>query len=274
MAAALAVVTSVTVNGQLKGWKWATQDKVRSWGTNLVAGAVNGGTGIGSVLDFTFSKSGTANEGALSGGDSGGGVFIDVGGKWELAGINYLVDGPFSLTSSGSKFSASLFDKGGLYVQGKLTPDTSADVPGNWYATRISSRASWIKSIIGTHGVGIRVGVVDRRYGRGTGAGKLRIDRDRGDSGAAASAEKLEVLLAQSRLEWGKLARFAAGIAWLATVGQAICNRGQESAWNVEISVKMGSGDKSIGEAGQNDLQSCFTKRRTPSKDRTLCVSR
>ena len=28
--------------------------------------------------------------------------------------------------------------------------DTSADVPGNWYATRISARQSWIKSIIGS----------------------------------------------------------------------------------------------------------------------------
>jgi len=33
-------------------------------------------------------------------------------------------------------------------VQGSKITDTTADVPGNWYATRISSRQSWIKSII------------------------------------------------------------------------------------------------------------------------------
>jgi hypothetical protein len=143
----------------LKGWKWGTQDKTKSWGENLVAGTVNAGGAIGQVLKFTFNKQGTSgaqyHEGALSTGDSAGGVFINDGGKWKLAGVNYLVDGPFSLTgANGSGFNASLFDKGGLYQGGDgrwaFNPDTSADVPGNWYATRISSRQSWIKSIIGS----------------------------------------------------------------------------------------------------------------------------
>lgn len=143
----------------LKGWKWGTKDGKRSWGANSVAGSVNGGTGIGQVLKFTFNKYGSSgaqyNEAALADGDSGGGVFINDGGKWKLAGINYLVDGPFSLSgTSGSGFNASAFDKGGLYVGGdgkwQYNTDYSADVPGNWYATRISSRQSWIKSIIGS----------------------------------------------------------------------------------------------------------------------------
>jgi len=142
--------TAVNVGTTLHGWKWGTQDGVRSWGNNTVSGVVNGGTNIGQVLKFTFSKGGLSNEGALSGGDSAGGVFIDINGKWELAGINYLVDGPFSTTSTGSTFNASLFDKGGLYQQGVKVTDTTADVPGNWYATRVSNRMSWIKSIIGT----------------------------------------------------------------------------------------------------------------------------
>ena len=143
----------------LKGWRWGTQDKTRSWGENLVAGTINGGSAIGNLLKFTFNKQGTSgaqyHEGALSTGDSGGGVFIYDGGKWKLAGINYLVDGPFSLSgTSGSGFNASVFDKGGLYVGGdgkwQYNSDYSADVPGNWYATRISSRQTWIKSIIGS----------------------------------------------------------------------------------------------------------------------------
>jgi hypothetical protein len=134
----------------LHGWKWATQDMVRSWGENNVAGSLDGGTGNGQLLKFTFSKNGLTNEGALSGGDSAGGVFINDGGKWKLAGINYLVDGPFSLSSGGATFQASIYDKGGLYVQNQLIPDSSTDVPGQWYATRVSSRQSWIKSIIGS----------------------------------------------------------------------------------------------------------------------------
>ena len=141
---------AVDVGSTLHGWKWAAQDGVRSWGENTVAGTVNGGTGIGQVLKFTFDKNGLANEGALSGGDSAGGDFIEVNGKWELAGINYLVDGPFSLTQGGTQFQASLFDKGGLYQAGVKVTDTAADVPGDWYATSISARQSWIKSIIGT----------------------------------------------------------------------------------------------------------------------------
>jgi hypothetical protein len=142
---------AVTKNGVTKGWLWAAQDKVMSWGENNVSSTLDGGSGYGQLMKFTFSRGGLYNEGALSTGDSGGGVFLNDNGKWKLAGINYLVEGPFSLTSGGSQFNASLFDKGGLYINGN-TPitDTATDVPGAWYATRISSRASWIKSIIGT----------------------------------------------------------------------------------------------------------------------------
>jgi hypothetical protein len=120
---------------------------------------LDGGSGLGQLLKFTFNRQGTTgalyNESTLSTGDSGGGLFINDNGKWKLAGINYLVDGPFSLTGgSGTGFNASIYDKGGLYVGGdgawKYNNDTSADLPGNWYATRVSSRQSWIKSIIGS----------------------------------------------------------------------------------------------------------------------------
>lgn len=139
----------------LKGWKWGTQDKVRSWGENTVDGTYNGGTGLGTLLKFDFDRYGLTNEGTLSTGDSGGGVFINDGGKWKLAGINYGVEVPFSFTGlNNSGFNAAIFDKGGLYVGGnnawKYTTDVTADVPATWYATRISSRQSWIKSIIGT----------------------------------------------------------------------------------------------------------------------------
>jgi hypothetical protein len=142
--------SEVRVGTELKGWKHGTQDKVRSWGENMVSGSVNFGAGYGNLLKMTFNRGGLYNEGGISGGDSAGGMFINDGGKWKLAGINYLVEGPFSLTSGGSTFFASLYDKGGLYQAGVWNGNTAADVPMNFYATRISSRASWIKGIIGT----------------------------------------------------------------------------------------------------------------------------
>ena len=147
--------TAVTKNGVTKGWKWGSLDGLHSWGENNVSGTYNGGTGYGTLLKFDFNKNGLYNEGALSTGDSAGAVFINDAGKWKLAGINYLVDGPFSLSgTNGSGFNASVYDKGGLYVGGdnawQFNADTSADIAGNWYATRVSSRQAWIKSVIGT----------------------------------------------------------------------------------------------------------------------------
>jgi hypothetical protein len=149
--------SNVNIGTTLHGWKWGTQDKVRSWGENNVAGVMDAGSGLGQLLKFTFNKAGSSgslyNEGTLSSGDSAGGVFINDGGTWKLAGINYAVDGPFSFTgTSGSGFNASLFDKGGLYQGGdgawRKNTDTSADINGNWYATRVSAHQGWIKSIL------------------------------------------------------------------------------------------------------------------------------
>ena len=149
--------SNVNIGTTLHGWKWGTQDKTRSWGENTVAGTTDAGSGLGQLLKFTFNKAGSSgslyNEGTLSSGDSAGGVFVNDNGTWKLAGINYAVDGPFSFTgSSGSGFNASLFDKGGLYQGGdgawKKNTDSSTDLPGNWYATRVSAHQSWIKSII------------------------------------------------------------------------------------------------------------------------------
>jgi hypothetical protein len=139
-----------------KGWKWGLSDGKKSWGENNIEGTYNGGTGRGILLRSDFDRTGGYwNESALSTGDSGGGVFIYDAGKWKLAGINYLVEGPFSLTgANGSGFNASITDKGGLYLGGdggwRYNTDTATDQPGNWYSTRISSRQSWIRSIIGT----------------------------------------------------------------------------------------------------------------------------
>jgi hypothetical protein len=146
--------SAVTVGGVTKGWTWGTSDHVQSWGSNKVDGVSDGGSGIGSLLRFGFDATGDYYEGSLSIGDSGGGVFIEDGATWKLAGINYGTDGFYSYTGgSDTGFLGSIFDQGGLYVgtAGNWTyvNDGVSNIPGSSYSSRISSNLSWIYSVIG-----------------------------------------------------------------------------------------------------------------------------
>jgi hypothetical protein len=134
--------TGVQQNGELKGWEWGASDGVMRWGENNVAG--NSGT----YLRFTFDSSAGPNEVHLSGGDSGGGVFIQDNGEWKLAGINYGVEGPYSLTSGGASFNAAIFDRGGLYRAGSYIAESGTDNPSSFYATSLAANYSWISSVI------------------------------------------------------------------------------------------------------------------------------
>src|SRR5215212_2283166 len=108
----------VTVNGVLKGWQWGDADFVQSWGQNTITTTVSGNSQQGDFIAFDFNAS-QPNEGTLSGFDSSGGVFIQNGTEWQLAGINYGVDGPFSLTGDANDpgFNAAIFDTSGLFVK-------------------------------------------------------------------------------------------------------------------------------------------------------------
>jgi hypothetical protein len=143
---------AITVKGTTHGWLWGHADDLLSWGENKIKSVINGGSGIGDVLAYSFDRSGhgdhVTNEGIVSSGDSSGGVFIKNGNTWELAALNYSIDGPFSTTASGSSFMGAIFDKGGLYDSGVFTPDGSTDVPQVAYATRVSSNDAWINSVL------------------------------------------------------------------------------------------------------------------------------
>jgi len=176
---------AVTVTGasvsDLRGWQWGTDDHVQSWGRNVVSFFSNYIAGSpDSLLVFAFNRvggsgGGITNECALSAGDSGGGVFINVGGVWKLAGISYAVTNYFSHTGGGDAgFAASIFDRGGLYYgqQNNWTyiPDEAADKPGASYASRISARLDWINGVIPESGSAAVVAlaglVLLRRRGR------------------------------------------------------------------------------------------------------------
>ncbi|CAN5701820.1 hypothetical protein BH09PLA1_BH09PLA1_27020 [soil metagenome] len=148
----------VIVNDELKGWKWGADDGAQSWGRNGVSSIINSGPANSDLLMMTFDRIGGSYESSLSGGDSGGGVFVSQGNKWKLAGVNYSVDGKFSTSTDGSNlFDASIFDRGGLYTQGVgFTSDQKNDIATASYSTRISSRMDWIMGVFnGTVAPGI-----------------------------------------------------------------------------------------------------------------------
>lgn len=145
---------------ELKGWHWGTGDGVLRWGTNTVATVSGAVAGLGQLLGADFNADGGNHECHLSAGDSGGAIFMQRGGNWKLAGINYAVEGPFNTTNSGPGFMAAIFDRGGLYqtnaVAGRwdyTAPNPAVDLPSVFYATRISANLAWINSIIAQHAV-------------------------------------------------------------------------------------------------------------------------
>jgi len=134
--------SEVVVNDQLKGWSWGGADGVLRWGENVVAGKYGG------LLKFNFDRDAGPNEGHLSSGDSGGGIFVNDHGIWKLAGISYAVEGPWKLTSAGTPFNGAIVDKGGLYRGSTFYPDTEADGPSAFYATPIAAHIDWLASVL------------------------------------------------------------------------------------------------------------------------------
>jgi hypothetical protein len=131
------------VNGQLRGWEYGASDLVQRWGENEVASIVGG------TLYVLFDQAGLPQEAHISNGDSGGAVFLNDGGVWKLAGINSDVDRFASGPDGGGPYNAALFDERGSYRSDGSLVTGDAPVPSGFYAARVSSRVSWINSIIG-----------------------------------------------------------------------------------------------------------------------------
>jgi MYXO-CTERM domain-containing protein len=157
--------SSTTTGGrkasELKGWLWGASDGVQTWGTNVVTGIANTAT-LGQFVLFDFNRSAGDNEGTVSSGDSGGGVFVqNASGQWKLAAVNYGVEANWFRTLTDSGFQAALFDAGGLYADaggGNRTyvNETATDDPATAYSSRVAGRSAWIASVLnGTLAPGI-----------------------------------------------------------------------------------------------------------------------
>lgn len=139
-----------------KGWTWGSSTGNRSWGTNTLDGlttlpGANAGAGVQLVWDFDVG--GGSSQGVLATNDSGGPVFMQEGGIWKLAGINYAV-GPISVreTAAGPTLEAAVYDYGGLYllVNGTWTLQSASggDKPAVSYSSSVPDNAAWVQSIV------------------------------------------------------------------------------------------------------------------------------
>lgn len=141
--------SAYNVGTEQRGWYWTNSEGNQSSGRSTVAGTETDAT-YGGLVRFDFAGSDGL---ALTGGDSGGGLFVLVGDEWQLAGVNLGTDGPWSRTATGTLENAAIFDARGLYYsQGTslprgYEPDGPDAVPGSSYASSISSNRAAINGI-------------------------------------------------------------------------------------------------------------------------------
>lgn len=139
-----------------QGYLWGGSDGKLSWGTNQV-NSVEQFSGI-DYLTFGFQATpppGSATSSTLSVGDSGGGLFIQDSsdGTWKLAGVNYAVDGNYSVDGT-NFFGAAMYDQRGFYVGSAGTgnnifvSNVGPPEPQLAYSTRVSSRQAFILNTI------------------------------------------------------------------------------------------------------------------------------
>ncbi len=140
----------------LAGWRWGELDGRLRWGTNRVWRLVDGATvGLwGPLVGCRFDGLAGADEGCLTVGDSGGPMFRQRAGEWELVALHYAVDSAFSLTADGPGGSGAFIDFRGLYrpsagggwqLQSSSSP---IPVPAVFYSTRIFPRRTWVEAAV------------------------------------------------------------------------------------------------------------------------------
>jgi len=140
----------------VRGWSWGQNDFRPRWGTNRVEQAFAPGVlGSSGLLGLTFSADAGDDEAAVTGGDSGGGLFLrdNRDGAWKLAGVAFSVQSRFNTGTEGEGFYASLFDRRDfleLNFQGEwVADDTAADRPeAAIYFSRVSPYATTLEGLM------------------------------------------------------------------------------------------------------------------------------
>ncbi len=138
------------------GWRWGELDGRLRWGTNRVGRLVEGATvGLwGPLVGCRFDGLAGADEGSLTVGDSGGPMFRQRAGEWELVAVHYAVDSAFSLTADGPGGSGAFFDFRGLYRPAEgggwqlEDPNSPNPIPAEFFSTRIFPRRAWVEAAV------------------------------------------------------------------------------------------------------------------------------
>lgn len=137
--------SALTTNGTQDGWNWGTTAG-KNFAMNTAAGAV---TVAGSqLIDYSFDPLSGRSEGIYTAGDSGGGTFINTGGAWRLAGINFAVTNFYSQPLAPSPLQASIYNGSGLFVKDQNGNFVAATSPQFGYATEIAAYISRIDAVI------------------------------------------------------------------------------------------------------------------------------
>jgi hypothetical protein len=144
---------AVIVGGVTNGWQWGNTNNIERWGENTIAGVYTDTNDYpaAQLLYAAFQRNGMTNECDLSYNDSGGGMFLQDGGTWKLAGIHYTVDDPVVSTNgvNGSGVDAAMMDYFHSYIGGDNNWQLFTEhYAAQFYSTRVSARISWINSII------------------------------------------------------------------------------------------------------------------------------
>jgi hypothetical protein len=140
------------------GWAWGGNNGPISWGTNTVSAIINGSQEGdspdlgGNFLNYAFNNNPSdPNECILANYDSGGGVFVDNNGTYQLDGVNSAVDQVYD--SNGNPVQAALYDDTGYYYynsENQLEQITANEAgPLTSYATQISSKLNLVDEVTG-----------------------------------------------------------------------------------------------------------------------------
>jgi hypothetical protein len=141
---------------EVRGWTWGQNDFRPRWGTNRVEQAFAPGVlGSSGLLALTFSADAGDDEAAVTGGDSGGGLFLrdNQDGAWKLAGVAFSVQSLFNTGTEGDGFYASLFDRRDFlelnFEDEWVADDTAADRPeAAIYFSRVFSYVTRLNDLI------------------------------------------------------------------------------------------------------------------------------
>lgn len=114
-------------DGKIQGYQAGSLPGMLTWGASQIAsqGAQNGTNFLYGFFSPVAPYSNIGQSAFLLPGDSGGGEFINVNGRWELVGVNYGSTYNVTKTSTGAQYSAALFDLNGYTPSGGAAVTTN-----------------------------------------------------------------------------------------------------------------------------------------------------